>query len=222
MSANTKHTEPRERPILFSAPMILAILREKDPKTVTRRLLRPGERVMELPDGPVVYRDSRTPDACGAAGAPRRVACPFGVAGDRLWVRETWRCFCFGGRGREYEYLQDQCAIRYRADSGLGGDGDWRPSIFMPRWASRITLEVTDVRVERLHAITEEDARAEGVDPEADVDENTDAIQTEYYLGHGTPHRVSFMALWDQINGKRSPWLDNPWCWRVEFRRVKP
>ena len=166
-----------ERPILFNGPMVRAILDGR--KTMTRRIVKAGTR------------DDWN-------------ACPYGVIGDRLWVRETWRCF----GGREYEYQQHQPSIIYRADDGpTHNEGGWRPSIFMPRWASRITLEITGVRVERLQDISEADAEAEGCTGDHRADRDSDAAQ-------------EFRSLWNQINGKRASWDSNPWVWVVEFRRA--
>ena len=150
------------------------------------------------------------------ANSPFR--CPYGATGDRLWVREThamiWPDEC------EPEDIRD-CNIEYRADgdpmrlagewpSEFRGDPDvprWRPSIHMPRWASRITLEVVDVRVERLQEITEADAVAEGVYGELGPLDIT--------------ARPLFGSLWNNINAKRGySWESNPWVWCVEFKTV--
>jgi hypothetical protein len=147
------------------------------------------------------------------------IPCPFGVPGDRLWVRETWcqkACEVHGSLvDGEAHYAADGYEVRHVDDINRS---PWRPSIHMPRWASRITLEVTDVRVERLHAITEQDAIAEGVNPgdaytvfQAGVGIRSDI---------GNTHQGAFMCLWDEINGARAPWVSNPWVWRVEFRRI--
>jgi hypothetical protein len=94
----------------------------------------------------------------------------------------------------------------------------WRPSIFMPRWASRITLEVTEVRVQRLQEVTEDDALAEGVEPLKHI------APDQPLLTGGTageqPHRLAFSVLWDSINGERASWVSNPWVWAVSFRRL--
>lgn len=181
----------KERPLLFSAPMVISILAGH--KTQTRRLVR----------GPIE----------SVEGAPyfRIESCPYGVAGDRLWVRETW-----GG--------DDCCGYAYRADHPdwphFEGDGEqpdspWRPSIFMPRKASRITLKLTGVRVERLQDISEEDAQAEGVEC---------GVGLPPYKGQPYPPSYvrSFSRLWDEINGKRAPWSINPWIWCLTFRRLQP
>lgn len=142
------------------------------------------------------------------------VACPYGQPGDELWVRETWRPLC------EFDPSPETGAA-YWADSHAGlerrnGDAKWRPSIHMPRWASRITLTVKAVRVERLQDISEADAIAEGV-------ELTQQSQGLYYK-HPSDQRMTAVAslafqwLWESINGPDS-WDANPWVWVVEFER---
>jgi len=189
----------RERPILFSGPIVRALLDGR--KTQTRRVVKPQ------PPAGCEYTgcDSGRFALCFAEGTggsgnpvcvpPRpnhqthQLACPFGVPGDRLWVRETWQRI--GGVEGTPEHTV------YRANGGdfsdySTEDGDpfrWRPSIHMPRAASRITLEITDVRVERLQAISEEDARAEGVSIHRDDD-----------CWSGT-YRLAFELLWGLLNG---------------------
>jgi hypothetical protein len=147
--------------------------------------------------------------------------CPYGVPGDRLWVRET--CIIAhkdfpdfkdpswprdnDGVPRVVQYLASHPDREHAADYGYSKA---TPSIHMPRWASRITLEITDVRVEQLTHISEDDARAEGVTPDAACIESRCA----------RPHRDRFFDLWDEINGKRCPWRSSPWVWVLEFRRV--
>ena len=144
--------------------------------------------------------------------------CPYGVPGTRLWVRETWQAWkLVSTEYDEWEIWDDpiaeaeNCAsVEYRATSESRPDR-WRPSIFMPRWASRITLEITGVRVQRLREISEEDAKAEGikrVHPEKEL------------LGE---YKIGYRELWNSINAKRVfGWDANPWVWVLEFRRVKP
>jgi hypothetical protein len=209
----------KERGILFSAAMIRALL--AGTKTQTRRIVKdlPGNRGGPVGDHVHWFERGQQDSTrwCGmdGLGSVGWVKCPYGEPGDRLWVRETWRCF----GGREYEYQREQDAIIYRAtDFGQAGDGDgWRPSIFMPRWASRISLDVTSVRVERLHAITEVDARAEGVT----FGEMQDAIiNGEHGRACFFNARDAFAYLWAGINGAES-WKANPFVWVVEFRRVE-
>ncbi len=133
------------------------------------------------------------------------VQCPFGTVGDRLWVREAWQavdadCRVVSGRLEQNQYPN----AFYKADGP--NPCKWRPSIHMPRWASRITLEITGVRVERLNDISEADAIAEG-------------CQCAGFPASLT-NRGAFAKLWQSINGDDS-WAANPWVWVVEFRRVE-
>lgn len=216
----------KERPILFSAPMVRAIL--AGTKTVTRRMIKPSwSRCLDLD-----FDDDRE---------RARIGCPYGAPGDRLWVREAWRFALgldkykpaeVGERAVDAGYSRPWAPTQYEADCatrdhGLlrdfgGAYGKLRNARFMPRWASRITLDVVSVRVERLHDITEEDARAEGVTP--------------YVIGHGAAtaselaaesglrepnmYRHGFEQVWCDINGSES-WHANPWVWRVEFKRAE-
>lgn len=189
-----------DRPILFSGAMIRALL--AGTKTQTRR-------VVKLPPGAVVeaWDGKTTPSFEGA------IVCPYGVPGDSvLWVRETWQC---------HSTLNSDPIVHFRADASFkpvpiepGTEvefkGGWRPSIFMPRWASRITLEVTDVRVERLQAISVEDCIAEGLSTQLRENEAVCDLRDQY------------RDLWDSINATRAPWASNPWVWVVEFKRVEP
>lgn len=210
-----------ERPILFSAAIgVRAILAGR--KTQTRRLARHrhgigflGGRGQEDDpecwgyafDGPdhhgyaVLARglDERHDHGCTS------IPCPYGEPGDRLWVRETWGLHCYGDftcwmrdsvRGRSEDDIRSSLEVAYAADARSPYD-HWRPGIFMPRWASRITLAVREVRVERLHAITEADAMAEGVG------------SVEEYLG-----------LWRELHGEPSL-ATNPWVWVVDFEVSK-
>jgi hypothetical protein len=197
----------KERPIPFSDAMVRAIL--DGTKTQTRRLVRPPtgfERIDRVyPIGGGWRIDESNP-----YGIARQVTCPYGVPGDRLWVRETWN-----KEGGSLSYRADGDWIadyRAAAESGSGvprrPDLKWRPSIFLPRWASRITLELTDVRAERLQDITDEDARAEGCDAGENMREGS--------------CRDLFSVLWDSINAERALWVGNPWVWALTFKRVKP
>lgn len=233
----------KESPILFSAPMIRAI--QDDRKTQTRRLIRglpDGAEPATLDEWRAAKADPRMADpsprltlfkrhvdpseADGRGVLPSGVfgvPCPFGGPGDRLWVRETWYDDFQNGE-------QNPAGIYYRADGEPHEQGfedldgfAWRPSIFMPRWASRITLAVTAVRVERLQNISEEDAKAEGVTPFAHDPEGDcwTALPPE------RKHRTAFEYLWGEINGwqgepkARAPWASNPWVWVVTFQRVE-
>lgn len=222
----------RERPILFSTPMVQAILAGR--KTVTRRVVTTiaGKgRVRELQKSQsrgydLCFRDSRGlwNDMPYTTVEKRS---PYGAPGDRLWVRETW------GVWHDMSSDTNERAALDEARGGVpwagivyktGSDSPpwrWRPSIHMPRWASRITLEVVSVRVERLQEITEEDARAEGVRPsDAAVVFQNDASGRPHQRGDlGMTYLGAFTILWDKINGSRAPWESNPWVWRMEFRR---
>jgi hypothetical protein len=194
----------KERPILFSAPMVRAIL--AGTKTQTRRILKPQPELTE--SGWMQWKDGECAADCFASVIADD--CPYGVPGDRLWVRETWFPTRF-----DCNDLRDQSFIRYAADGTYDPRRDcvgraWKPSIHMPRWVSRITLEITRVRVERLQEISEHDAMAEGVTP------SISGVAGE----HEPPpksHRTGFVRLWNEINGN---WLDDPWVWVVEFRRL--
>ena len=179
----------RERPILFTAPMVRAIL--DDRKTMTRRAVKPQPTL----DHGLVFEGI----ALGKFGAVSDsvIACPYGTIGDRLWLREAWA----GG--------VDFGTVIYKADGTElppYNGARWYPSIHMFRRDSRITLEITNVRVERLHEITEEDAEKEGVS------------FTQYTNANA---RLHFMELWDSIYGNKYPRSSNPWVWVIEFRKVK-
>ena len=210
----------KERPILFSGPMVRAIL--DGSKTQTRRIVKPQPSTMPITNGSAdgTYEAWPNGDSCldwgDVVSDPLYYAqagyCPHGQPGDRLWVRETWAhdapdldtC----RRGVESDGLF--CGPYYRATAR---DFDqqsltWRPSIFMPRWASRITLEITDVRVQRVQEIAPEDAMHEGV---------TAPLLTDKY----TTMVGGFAHLWDSINAKRGySWANNPWVWALTFRRI--
>lgn len=177
----------KERPILFSGEMVRAILDGR--KTQTRRVVKP----------PPPSNSGGTSEIFALAKQ-----CPYGQPGDWLWVRETWAPAATEG----YDKRDDGGLIWYRATDERVCMGPWRPSIFMPRQVSRIMLEITDVRVERLQDITEEDAKAEGVAAWHDT-------------ANGTVYRPEFEMLWDSINGKRGyGWDMNPWIWVIEFKKV--
>jgi hypothetical protein len=188
---------PIERPILFSAPMVRALL--AGAKTQTRRVVKPQ---------PVGNADVQFRVAAAVTLAPdgKQLRCPYGQPGDRLWVREQFS-------GPHYQdafppsLWHEMDPLWYWAD-GNPGSGDWtrpRPSIHMPRWASRILLEIVSVRVVRLQSIPRGDAMAEGCPFPNMV--------------AGPDPREWFSGLWREINGPDS-WGANPWVWVVEFRRL--
>lgn len=200
-------TDTKERPILFSAEMVRAILDGR--KTVTRRPVRfPRNRdalvLVEQRDGSLwpYQSDDGESEICDD-GCEHPIACPYGLPGDRLWVRETW----WVDRDRFGE--GGIIPTAYRADGEMprhmSGER-WRPSIYMPRMISRITLEVTGVRVERVQAITSEGANAEGFRR----DET-----------HGA--KMRFSESWNALYGAKHElmWSSNPWVWVVEFKRLE-
>jgi hypothetical protein len=228
----------KERPILFSAPMVRAILEGR--KTVTRRAVK-GSGLNFLADFTPEY-----------VALPENRFCPYGKPGDRLWVRESWQDV-HSAQVNDGRYTQQGRAgipgppgvtyqTIYRADGpypvvyhshahpyrmlqpdpahGMtapaeGGYTGWTPSIHMPRWASRILLEITDVRVERLQDISRADIRAEGLQcpPELASDDASPNYRDWF--------PTAWQELWEAINGAGS-WTANPWVWVVEFKRVTP
>ena len=230
--------EIRERPILFSGPMVRAILEGR--KTMTRRVVKPqphaGVNAVKWQD--VIITGCNTQGQSGFAMMrggvieSEAIRCPYGTPGDRLWVRETFGFGSgFGGKTRKvfYKCSRHDVPAAYCCDWGpddpsngyIAPDDHWRPSIHMPRWASRITLEITGVRVERLLEISEQDAIAEGVERVRYANDPHDAGFRDY-LGDVVLRsaRHSFETLWVKINGRES-WDANPWVWVVEFRRVE-
>lgn len=200
-----------ERPILFSGPMVRAIL--NGTKTVTRRVVKPQRH----PFGRMLTADEVAGEAIGGTCA---VLCPYGQPGDQLWVREAWAADAQvnGVAPRE---LSEGEPILYPADGAIRQTGcamikpgKTRPSIHMPRTASRILLEITAVRVERLQEISEEQAIAEGVHRDLRMWFATDEGGPAF-----TWPQHAFEHLWRKINGAEC-WDANPWVWVVEFKRV--
>jgi hypothetical protein len=227
----------RERPILFSAPMVRALL--AGTKTQTRRPMKAQPRV--VPDwacsgvaglefdwgggGASTYADR--PETLAAYADDFAARCPFGRPGETLWCRETWALEDCGDDGLRLIWKADRAAVWVRADGSRIGviywlpsdyaPGRWRPSIHMPRWASRLTLEVTEVRVQRLQEISEEDATAEGIPSDAAGWARLGILPPVPVEKDGTA-RSAFRWLWDSINGERASWASNPWVWAVSFR----
>jgi hypothetical protein len=218
VTGGTEAAVARERGILFSAAMVRALLEGR--KTQTRRIITPQPIDHDFGPGGVVPaltgKHVRGFIAIGASVANGMIGalnCPYGKRGDRLWVRETY------SHGPVFNADQDYSTrLRFRAnehDSPLPSGQKWRPSIFMPRWASRITLEVTEVRVQRLHEISEDDALAEGVSWEPGEQEQNVRKWAEKQTA-----RMRFADLWDGINGDRADWDANPWVWAITFRVI--
>lgn len=204
----------KDRPILFSAPMVRALLAGN--KTQTRRTLklRPGFDLEQRDDGQW-WPWAEHPERCDDVW----MDCPYGQPGDRLWVREAWRVIdvadCFAPRE-----ITAAHRIWFEADGQHKPPaGRYRPGMFMPRWASRITLEVSGVRVERLQDISEADAQAEGTTPIPDPWDHVRLACADIGCSGPQPHRLGFRELWRDINGPDS-WDPNPWVWVVEFKRV--
>jgi hypothetical protein len=213
----------KEYPILFSSEMVRAILDGR--KTMTRRVIKPqpeAHTMQVLPLGNGLYLPSWSGRNVSESPTGRPMKCPYGQPGDRLWVREAWYYeeHMYDVNAGEPDLPGGRYSRRlvYRASYpdypvtiGVGKHG-WRPSIHMPRWASRITLEIEEIRVERLQEITEEDARAEGVE----------ALRGSFPIGEQrlTIHQHAFAYLWGSINSKKYPWDSNPYVWVIKFKRV--
>ncbi|ENZ8138408.1 hypothetical protein ACHAQM_000969 [Klebsiella aerogenes] len=228
-----------ERGMIFNGEMVRAILDGR--KTQTRRIMKiqpehSGLGLRQVTDSKNGSDDGKyfwsSSDACGLKARSKSFTCPLGVVGDRIWVRETFQGPLFDYEQME-SYLEDSSKFekpefcQYAADGKPAPeyyDADdnlrhgWRPSIHMPRWASRLLLEITDVRVERLNAISEEDARAEGIidggclncgEPEPCGCANPEPDATD-----------AFAYLWQSIYGQEN-WNANPWVWVIEFKRVE-
>ena len=237
-----------EKPILFSGPMVRAILwndgnvqlstsNVQPPKTQTRRVMKPQPSADFLPEvgrycPSFVDRETGEmypgKECFGASDETQDYPCPYGQPGDRLWVKETWKPHLEGPISDEFPL---GTCVKFRADGALmkpetwtveqgfwceahETETKWRPSIFMPRWASRITLEIVRVRVERLQDISEDDAIAEG------LHQDDLGLWTwgDYPSGSTSP-RYAYQLLWEFINGPGS-WALNPWVWVIEFKRI--
>ena len=248
----------KERPILFSPPMVRALLRDVNPKTQTRRIVK--FPLLSKSDGAKrrVYLEKDTDEINTYIAMRQRNPmvsglCPLGQIGDRLWVREAWRVGKKHDKlsGKEiWEHLEKskgqgvtvlyevggwksvspfkRIETIYSNDEGMPSwAGRKRIGRFMPRWASRITLEITNVHIQRVQEISEEDAVAEGID----WAEN-DFGNGPSYCDYGIKNREdtaewfaspidSFRSLWDSINGNLHPWSDNNWVWAITFRKLE-
>lgn len=230
----------KERPILFSSTMVRAILEGR--KTMTRRVVKPQPDLSILKESyrDLEFEFRRMPvlgpthvphewGFCAKYDKPNCVPiygykCPYGTIGDRLWVKEAWcrevdliTSLPLDGAAL-YAATEDRHVIMDDGDgfAVINKDGTersaWRSPIFMPRWASRITLEITDIRVERVRDISAQDCIAEGMHFSLNQDPCDMADQA----------RNAFHALWDSINAKRGfGWDVNPWVWAISFRRLK-
>ena len=195
----------KESPIPFSAPMVRATLDGR--KTQARRVAKPQSQ-FDGRDG-ILRR------------FPRQFGSPYGEPGDRLWVRETWGLDWYdNGNSRAWKNPV------YRADPGAqpmdqGSPTPWRSPIHMPRWASRITLEITDVRVERLQEITQGAARAEGITDGGCL--NCGESEPCGCADAAPDARDAFAYFWHTMHPEKSVhgWHTNPWVWVISFRRVK-
>lgn len=222
----------KERPILFSAPMVRALLEGR--KTQTRRIVKPQPNSSlewrGWHDDEDVYGWYPQHPLLGDKGR-HLVRCPYGKPGDRLWVKETWwqvpepssRQLRDGADTWPKPRGPQEQRLAYAADGddpATVREWGWKlkPSIFMPRWASRITLEITEVRVQRLQDISEEDAAAEGISTSV-VDPSPRGIAPIYPKQYVSNVDV-FRDLWTMINGEGS-WAANPWTWCVSFRRIE-
>ena len=214
----------KSKPILFSTPMVQAILEGR--KTQTRRVVKGVndhyyQSLVNHASGKhtFVMNGNYSPEPKGVI----EKKCPFGQVGDVLWIRETW------------QNSDNNVYYHYKADFTEPGKG-WKPSIFMPKDAARIWLKITNVRVERLNEISDEDAIKEGIDFEIFNDESDTFIYRNYLKGkdfysfseygwnfgkeiHSAPV-ASYCSLWEKINGDGS-WNANPWVWVIEFERIE-
>lgn len=231
-----------DRPILFSDPMVRAILAGH--KTMTRRVVKPqppdwcdtaGVSAW-TPPGAWEFRGNY--ESAGPASKFNR--CPYlPVSETRLWVRETWGQTCDSASCGLVCYRADRRAYHMLCE--CDGEGDpvghgwqhydplaawehirWRPSIHMPRWASRITLQLTSVRAERLQEITEADAAAEGLIKLSVTGFFALPSDGRHYYSGWNSAREGFRDLWDSLNAKRGfPWDSNPWVFVLSFERVE-
>jgi hypothetical protein len=217
----------KDRGMIFNAEMVRALLNGN--KTQTRRPLK-NQPIIDMPlsKGPMIRIGSAKYESFNPMRMIRR--CPFGQVGDRIWVRETWMPDAprngewpdyefYGGGMRPLSLIPNEyrnhhnCIYRASWDDELTG---WKPSIHMPRWASRITLEITDVRVERLQDISASDAISEGlthIDYEGDSWGFSGGNPTGYGSATG-----AYQALWNSLYGN---WNDNPWVWAIRFKKVE-
>lgn len=222
----------KERPILFNGAMVRALI--DGSKTQTRRVVKGAEKWPAKAVRAVVLETRGTAMAVDARrySYGPEIKCPYGQPGDRLWVRETHapQSDCWGAweRSMLHGCKQDSPIIHYAADEGGQPFIEkWRPSIHMPRWASRIMREIVSVRVERLQGISEADAIAEGIKITVDSETNKPLVRIS---GKSPPAQYiqkhclvisEYANLFESINGPGS-WDANPWVWVIEFKRSTP
>lgn len=215
----------KERPILFSTEMVKAILDGR--KSQTRRVIKPQPEYQDYMNKPSLHWNQ-----CGGRSLEEiALYCPYGKPGERLWVRERINKHGDGNAPYTCTYDADLSPVTATCHVMWCGRSTWEwgdkrnvlPSIFMPRWASRITLEIVNVRVERVRDISFEDCLSEGC---SDKYEHYDAnckheVNGECCQGWHYGQKWNFYYLWNSINAKRGyGWDVNPWVWVVEFRRV--
>lgn len=206
-----------EHPILFSGEMVRAILENR--KTQTRRVIKPQPAIRNVKQD--CHRFCQRCHECDDFRCCDNTAirdqglekCPYGTVGDRLWVRET---FLKSGGKNNLDFIE------YRADNPCAVVVRWSNPMMMPRWASRITIEITNIRVEHVQDISEEDAIAEGM--------ITHHFESPTKGSIGYPNKIKvarfpvgqFAKLWNSINAKRGyGWDKNPWVWMITFKRIK-
>jgi len=227
-----------ERPIILNADMVRAVLNGS--KTQTRRIIQSPAKNMQVTVQKVIdYREpgdkwygehvfsmrNQSGTWCDYTKEQFLAKCPFGAVGDRLWVRETFATLEPGS----YEPVKpcDGYAqvVRYAASDRLANSDrdvrgfNWRPSIHMPRWASRITLEITNVGVQRIQSISQNDAAREGLVKLPASGRYCINEGDQYFGGASHDARGVFSWLWSSIYGEES-WQANPWVWVIEFKRV--
>lgn len=233
-----------ERGMIFNGEMGRAILDGR--KTQTRRIVKPQPEISSKDNLSGIWLDKPLNGLLLPKIQDIAIHCPFGMSGDRIWVRETWAtlgnedgCYvdweenlCKGDERSAARIYRASCEQR-PGDYGLWSipdddywkphtkdhkfEGAWRPSILMPRWASRILLEITNVRVEQLNVISERDAQAEGV---AKLQGGFWQHYQPGWTQHQLSARGSFVTLWKSIYGEES-WNSNPWVWVIEFKRLE-
>lgn len=196
----------KEHPILYSTPMVQAILQGR--KTITRRVVKPQPRI-DKQTGDVYLKSFNEVIPVEEWAQAHAALCPYGKVGDKLWVRETFAVI--GHTTKHYVYKADAEGIPKWEDM------KWKPSIFMPRAACRITLQITSEKVERLQDITEDQAIAEGIFYNEGLKGFTSDNEGRNF--HASDPRKSFMKLWIAINGEDS-WDANPFVWAIGFNKL--